>query len=50
MKEVQELNKEVTLIAVKDKLKKWEPSPKEAYPIICNGVKKPYNRQNKCRL
>lgn len=37
-REAIELSPNVSCISVKDKLNKWEPSPKETYPLIYNGV------------
>lgn len=37
-KEAKELSSEVTCVSVKDKLRNWEPSIKETYPIIYDGV------------
>ena len=38
MKEAKELSETVATIAIKDKAKGWEPSPKETYPIVKSGV------------
>lgn len=40
MKEALELSDKIETIPVKDKLKNWEPSPAETYPLIYNGVLK----------
>ena len=40
MKEAQELCHSVMTIPVKDKVRSWEPSPKETYPLIYDGVMK----------
>lgn len=37
-KEARELSENVSLITVKDKLRGWEPTCEETYPIIFNGV------------
>ena len=37
-KEALELSPNVTCITVKDKSRKWEPSPEETYPIIYRGI------------
>jgi D-aminopeptidase len=38
MKEALELSDTVITIPIKDKAKGWEPSPKETYPLIYDGV------------
>ena len=37
-REALELSPNVTCITVKDKLRKWEPTPTETYPIIYAGI------------
>lgn len=37
-REALELSPDVTCITVKDKLRKWEPTPEETYPIIYEGI------------
>jgi len=38
MREALELSDSIITIPVKDKSKKWEPSPEETYPLIYDGV------------
>jgi len=40
MKEAMELSDKIITIPIKSKANKWEPSPKETYPIIYEGVMK----------
>ncbi len=46
-KEAKELSEKVVHISVKDKSKKWEPSIKETYPIIKQGVLESLKRADK---
>ena len=40
MTEAKELSAHIVTIPVKNKAKKWEPSPEETYPLIYDGVMK----------
>ena len=49
MWEALELSGDIVQIAVKDKLKNWEPSPEETYPIIYQGVLKALESANRAK-
>ena len=38
MKEARELSESIITVPVKDKARKWEPSPRETYPLIYEGT------------
>lgn len=50
MLEALELSEKIVTIPVKDKAKKWEPSPEETYPLIYKGVMEALKNANKAEM
>jgi len=49
IQEALELSQNIVAIAVKDKAKKWEPSPQETYPIIYAGTMEALKKAGQAR-
>lgn len=49
MEEALELSSSIITVPVKDKLKNWEPSKEETYPLIYSGVMKALEMANQAK-